>query len=440
LDTCPVADDPDPSATAPDGSGPVDEPDVESRPVDSEPPTWRTGALMAASRIAVGLVVAHFTVTWFPGTVLHTPLGTLNDGRWLGAFDRWDAAHYLQIAGHGYPASDPSLRVFFPGYPLVVRSVSAASGGLIGLVASACLVSMAAFLASGALLYRLVASRFGRRAALASTVLFCWFPTSIFFLAPYSEALFALEILIFATLLDRRRWWWAAAVAGLASATSPQGLVLALAIGVAAVLAHRGPARVVGSVALSAWGLVGYTLFLGVRFGRPLAFVQQETYWHRVAGFPLVAVIENLATVPHQVHQARVTTGVLHTAALDVSWMWALDDIGLLLATAVLVYLVIAKLRARTSPESSPAGRMPVVWLVILAGIVGIVSTTAIRAPGAPANPEADIRLLCVAFPVYPGLYLMTGGRRTVLVGGLVLTVVAALITQVLFSLGYWVT
>jgi Mannosyltransferase (PIG-V) len=405
----------------------------------------RTGVWIALSRIVAGVVVGHAAVVLFPQSVLHTRLGTLSNGAWLEVFDRWDARYYLTIATHGYPAHAPGVRAFFPGYPLVVQVVHVLTGGLLTFPQAACLVSMTAFIAAAGLLYRLVASRFTARTALISTLLFCWFPTSVFFLAPYSEALFALEILVVATLVDKGRWWWAALVAGYASATSPESVALTGALVVAALVAHRSLRRTVGYALVGSFGAVAYVAFLGLRFGKPLAFADALPGFHRVVMVPLVGMVENIGAI----HQVLTTphspiTGIRHltTTALwsNVVWMWLVDDIALLLAVCALITLITVSLRHRRDTGAPFEYPVPIFWMVLLAVIIATASATVIHAPGGPVSTEAVARLVSVAFPLYVGLTLMVRRWRAPVVAGLALSIAAALVTQVLFNLGYWVT
>ena len=405
----------------------------------------RTGVWIALSRIVAGVVVGHGAVALFPESVLHSRLGTLSNGTWLEVFDRWDARYYLTIAAHGYPAHAPGVRAFFPGYPLVVRLVHVLTGGLLTYAQTACLVSMAAFVTAAGLLFRLVASRFTAPTALISTLVFCWFPTSAFFLAPYSEALFALEILTVATLLDRGKWWWAALVAGYASATSPESVALTGALVIAALVARRGLTRTVGYALVGSFGAVAFVSYLGIRFGKPLAFVDALPRFHRVAMVPLVGLVENIGAV----HQVLTTphspiTGVRHLTATglwsNVVWMWLVDDVALVLAVCALATLIVVTLRHRRSANPPLESPVPIAWTVLLAVIIAAASSTVIYVPGGPVSTEAVGRLVSVAFPLYVGLTLMVRRRRALVVVALTLSVAAALATQVLFNFGYWVT
>jgi hypothetical protein len=400
---------------------------------------WRTGAWIAVSRLVAGVLIAHAVVVLFPQSMMHSKLGTLSRGTWLGAFDRWDAGHYTAIAAHGY-GGHPDQAAFFPGYPLVIRLVGEVTGGTATDAQLGCLISFAAFVGAAGLLYPLVARRFGTRAGLVSTVLFCWFPTSVFYLAPYSEALFALEIVAVATLVDRGRWWWAAVVAGYASATSPESVALTAALVVAALVAGRGLRRTVGYAVVGSLGAAAYLVYLGVRLGSPLAFAHALPDYHRITLPPFVATVENIGSVHRELSSMGSTTGTARSLLANVVWMWVVDDVAVVAAAAALIGLVVLAVRARRTPGSSIGARIPLAWLVILGGILLIASSTAIRTPGTLANTEGVARLLGVAFPLYVGLYLLVRRWQAPIVIGLGVSVAAAVVTQVLFNLGWWVT
>lgn len=436
---------------------PATAPVPATAPEAQPPETSWIGAWVAIGRIIVGVVVAHAVVVLFPQSVQHTKLGTLSSGTWFGTFDRWDASYYTAIAARGYPSHPAYVRAFFPGYPVVIRVVHVMSGGLLGYSQTGSVVSFAAFIAAALLLHRLVARRFGSRAAMVAVLLFCWCPTSCFFLAPYTEALFALEILLVATLLDRGRWWPAALVAGYATATSPEAAAITLAIVVAALIARRGTARIVGYAVAGGWGAAAYMIFLGIRFGDPLAFAAVLSHWQRVEGFPFVGVVRNVSSIHRVLGQAGPLGTESNVIAHNVALVWLLDDFMMVVAGCALVYLVVIALRARSAtgaldtrsplaaasaPDSrSPVGgRVPMTWIVVLGGIVAIASTTTIRFAGTFTSTEADARLVSVAFPLYPALYLMLRRWPGTIILLITSTIAAALLFQVMFNLGYWMT
>ena len=118
--------------------------------------------------------------------------------------NRWDALRFEEIASFGY-ATDDASAAFLPGYPLVIRGVDTFSPfGPFG----------SAILAALVVLYGLTAREFDVPMARRAVVLLASFPTSFFFLAPYSESLFLLLTLL-------TFWWYRTArwtIGGLAGA------------------------------------------------------------------------------------------------------------------------------------------------------------------------------------------------------------------------------
>lgn len=405
--------------------------------------TWAligTGVWIGISRVTAGVLVAHAVLALFPQSLVRSGLGTLSTGSWLGAFDRWDARYYLTIAAHGYPAHAPDVRAFFPGYPIVVRAAYLLTGGIFSYPQVGCLVSFAAFALASGLLYRLASKLYGVRAALVSTLIFCWFPTSCFFLAPYSESLFALQILAVATLIDRGKWWWAAGVAGYASATSPESAALTGALLVAALISHRGARRSIGYALVGSLGAAAYIGYLGIRFGKPFQFGQVLPDFHRTAVVPLFGLIENLGSLHHAIADLASTKPGLKPFAYNIIWMWLVDDAAVVLALCALVTLVVVTVRKRRAAGADATEAHAVARIVLLAGITLLASATVIRSMGSSASTEGAARLVSVAFPMYLGLYLMVRRWQAPIIIGLSLTIAAALVTQIMFNLGYWVT
>jgi hypothetical protein len=398
---------------------------------------------MAVGRVVAGVLVAHFVLMLFPHSLLRSTVGTLSTGTWTGAFDRWDAAYYTTIAAHGYPAHAPDARAFFPGYPLVIRLAHELTGGVLSYVQTAWLVSSTAFVAATVVLVGLADRRFGTRVAVVSTALYCWFPTSVFYLAPYSEALFALEILAVAALVQRDRWWWAALVTGYATATSPEAVVLTASLVVAAVIARRGIWRTVAYALVGSLGIAGFVAFLGASFGTPFAFTQVQTDFHRVVVFPFSGLVRNIGAIVQVLAAHRSDVAVLPNLSADalwsnIAWMWFVDDVVLVAAVVALAVLVVRTIVDRRERRPVEA-RVPVHWLVILASLILIPSATVIH-QGGYVSTESAARLVGVAFPLYLGLALLVRRRPVWLVLGLALSVGTALVVQVLFNLGYWVT
>ena len=127
----------------------------------------------------------------------------------LAPLARWDSVWYLRIADSGYGESAPRA-AFFPLYPLLIRSLGTLLGGSeAALLVVAYLVSLIAFVAALALLYKLVVLERGRQVAPATLLLLAVFPAAVFFGAPYSESLFLLLAVGAFYAARTGRWAWA---------------------------------------------------------------------------------------------------------------------------------------------------------------------------------------------------------------------------------------
>ncbi|MGZ8625357.1 MAG: mannosyltransferase family protein [Actinomycetota bacterium] len=243
---------------------------------------------------AIGLVAAGVVPPIEPVGVPGWPAHPAPDPGWHNLFTAWerfDALWFLRIADTGYRTDDGSA-AFFPLYPLVVRAISFLLGGRP--FGASVIVSNAAFVAALAVTYLLTAMELGERRARTTIVLLAFFPTSFFFLMPYSEALFLL-LAVTALWSARRGRWALAGVAGaLAGLTRSTGIVLAPAIAVEALHRReegRGPAWP-GLLAAGATGL-GTLAYLGwwqVKAGDWLTPITRQENWERVFSWPWVTL------------------------------------------------------------------------------------------------------------------------------------------------------
>lgn len=114
----------------------------------------------------------------------------------FGGLLRWDAHHFMQIANHGY-VFEQSL-AFFPLYPMLARFLALILSNIFAyfdleswILFSFIVINITCFILSALCLYDLTVLVLGRKFALKATILFCFNPASIFFTAPYTEALFS---------------------------------------------------------------------------------------------------------------------------------------------------------------------------------------------------------------------------------------------------------
>jgi hypothetical protein len=408
---------------------------------------------VATSRIVLGLLFAHLVVVLLPQSRQHLPGGTLNGSTWFGAFDRWDSAYYLLIAQHGYPASDPARTAFFPGYPMLVSLLHGLTLGALGWVGSATAVSWAAFVAGAVVLYRLAARLYSPRVALIAVLLFCWVPTSLFFLSPYSEGLFALEIAAVLALVERERFWAAAGIAAYASATSPESVALTLVIVVAAVMAGRGVARVVAYAVVSGLGLAAYACFLWARFGDPFEFVRVQQDWRRSEQLPFVGLYRNVLALKDYLVGPGPRAGGTTPTWSNIRWVWVLDDVALVVAALLVVALAwlcasrwpSSDRRVGSATATAPGGEsapVPVSFVVVSFVVVALAACTTISPYARPvwASSEGEARFVSVAVPLYVGAALLVRRSAALIAFAVGTCAVGALLFQAMYNLGYWVT
>ncbi len=190
----------------------------------------------------------------------------------LAPWAHWDGYWYLSIARFGYAVKESAA--FFPLYPLLVHVLG---DNLI----VALLLSTVAFAAGSWVLYQLAAEEAGKRAAWFAVVALAFFPVSYYFTSAYPEAL--VLVLSTASLLMARRgrFGWAAVLAGITSAASVYGVLLAVPI-VLYMWRRRRPLTSYLWVAAVPAGVIGFMVKLYFTFNNPLMFkAVQHPYWGR---------------------------------------------------------------------------------------------------------------------------------------------------------------
>jgi hypothetical protein len=212
-------------------------------------------------------------------------LGPFDFNAMIRAMCHSDGAFYVAIADSGYDYSEnvASIVAFFPGYPLIVRYVSA----IIGMPAATTAVVVAnLFLLIATFLLSAYCLRRPKPTPLLQTlVIFAAFPTTFFFHMAYSESLFlCLAILFMLGIASHWRPWLVAIVAGAATGVRPVGvaLLVPLAMYLSATNASftYSTLRKGAVMLLGTWGLVAYMSYQYLEFGDALAFAKTQRF-HR---------------------------------------------------------------------------------------------------------------------------------------------------------------
>ncbi|MFN2490738.1 MAG: mannosyltransferase family protein [Actinomycetota bacterium] len=286
--------------------------------------SWReAGKILLLTRV-VFLVVAY-AGAWF----LATSRGGLTVG-FLDLWARWDATHFFAIAERGYAGAGPNDGAFFPGFPLLLRLVGVAG---LPLAAAGLIVSAGASLVAFAFLFRLAEHDAGAGAGRRAVLYLALFPTAVFLVAPYSEALYLAGAIPAFFFARRRRWELVGPPAALAVATRAVGLFLVLGLVVEYLSQHDfARARVraaLGSLALAVLPVIAYGAYLGATRGDVLFFLTaQRLGWYRDFTNPVSSFVSTWNTwsgVDYPSNWLFAWRAEIVAAALGVGFVaWAL--------------------------------------------------------------------------------------------------------------------
>ena len=310
--------------------------------------------------IAIASRILLFGANWFTLRIVprlplypaQLPDSFLPNETYLDGWARWDTAHYVTIALHGYGGAgnqsyDGGLG-FFPLFPLLMRGLAVISGQAVtegSLAVAAIAIATACFLVAIPLFAALVSRRFGPAVARTATLLLCISPFSYFFTAGYSESLFLLLVVLAFTSADRRWWMLAAVCAALATSSRLVGLALPPALLLLAWKRDVPLRTLIGIAAVSPLGTLAYGLFTWWRFDDPLAYFTAQQHWggwYEHVGYYVELFLlhprETLLGDPrHLVIVLNVALFALWLVSLP--WVWRLLDPGIALFTTLIVVI-----------------------------------------------------------------------------------------------------
>lgn len=365
----------------------------ENKVAASQGPGRARGAALPAIRYALVAYLASrallLAVALVNGALRHHAL--------LHELGNWDGLLYRQLANNGYPNHVPHARStlgFFPLYPLMMWPLGHALSWLTSqsivnsLTLAGVIISGIGGLIATVLVQRLASGWWGEAAGRRAVVLFCLFPGSVVFSMSYAEGV-AVPLAAGCILaLQRRRWLLAGALAAIATATTPESVVLVLVCAVAAgvELRRRGwrARRSLLAPLLAPTGLVAFLVYLWAHTGTPLAYTEAQKYgWNEktdlLALGHLVRSLANEISFSHFNHPTINLNLVVGVAGVVV----------------LVLLLVLLARRWRTISVEAWVWTLGVTYLMVSSEFT-------------PPNP----RLLLTAFPLVtvPACYLRRGG------------------------------
>ena len=279
---------------------------LEPLPIPAANPSLR----VAAQQVLCPFLLSRVWITIFV-YLGHTredlgPVGRIWPGIphwWLNAWTNYDSEWFLRIAGSGY---EPTTTAFFPLYPLLLRlaGTNEVAIALWGVILSNILFFIG-------LVYFLKLTSLDHNAQIAQLAvwLLCFFPTTMYFSAVYTESLFLLCIVATFYCVRINSWAGAGCWALLASLTKNSGPLIFAALcleyfqkrqsnGTHASDARQGISKTALLVALLP--LLGFVVVQGYfvwKFGGLTAGIESQKSFGRALGWPWVPVVQDFVDI-----------------------------------------------------------------------------------------------------------------------------------------------
>lgn len=388
---------------------------------------------MALFTIIVIWRLVLFFVAWFSQTLyLFIPKFPYSDiylipsglPQWIWAWANFDGVHYLTISSHGYFAQ--FTQAFFPLYPLIIGF----TGGLIPfgqlfsrLIIVGLVVSFISFILAIHIFQSLLRLDYDQNKVRWMILFLLVFPTSFYFGALYTEALFLL-LTVSAFWFARRNQWWLCSMCGaLATATRITGIVLLPVLVWERFASLRGdylkkvnkkhPVTRIKSlwffsrhILLSPilyvvpLGLVIYMVYLKVAYGDPLYFWHAQSVWGAERS-------GNILISPPQViwRYVKILTSIPPVTSDQQTLIWKFLPefwVALLELSAFLFGIIILLLGHRQKIRS---GYLIYGWLALL---LPVLTGTFSSVP----------RYLLIIFPLYISLGLIKNNLLKIILLG----------------------
>ena len=321
---------------------------------------------------------------------------------------RWDGYWYVEVAREGYPSQvleghgngAQSNLGFFPVFPFLIRVVRAVTP--FDLRESAVIVSVISGAAAFVVLWFLIRRLTDEGTATRSIVLLAFAPSAFVLGMGYSEALLLLLAGVCLWALVAERWLLAGIAAAIASASRPNGFVLAACCAWAAIAAYRRTKSFKPFIApaLAPLGLIAFFAMLQVRAGDFGAYIKtQHRGWNQ--GFDAGA----------------------HTfTTLMKVFAHPLRDFNLLCSLlAVIVVIICAVLMVKWRP--------PFIFVIFTVGILGLALTS--------TSLTSTPRFVMTAFPLTVALARKIEGAVFLAIVGVSASLMAGLFILSSLSIFY---
>ncbi|MDX1919454.1 MAG: glycosyltransferase family 39 protein [Candidatus Caenarcaniphilales bacterium] len=297
----------------------------------------------------------------------------------INQLEKADVYWYMNIATEGYlqkpfTSEDYQNWAFYPLWPAILwlsnfTNLSMFSFGLI--------VCNLLFVASVALMYKLLKKSFSKEISFLSCILFLLFPYSYYFSRPGNESIFLFLTLLVFIFAQKKQWLWAGIFGALSTLARVQGLFIIFPILYLYWKDYRDTKKFnwsIASVTLIPLSLCGFMYHLYYQTGNFFASFEIQKAWHNGASYPFDAMFKYLH----------------HPVIYAHSWELSITTFSFMLSSVILAVWLVLK---------NKKYKIPVEYLLLM-GFHIFVNV-------ARTNLMAGNRYLIVVFPLFIGLAIM---------------------------------
>ena len=231
--------------------------------------------IVAMVVVIVGVLLGWHSNRIFPANPISTLHYTAEPGNHLSLLSDWDGPAYLNIVGSGYLIYPRAS--LFPFYPITIYLVHLVVPSALD---SALLVSWLSFVVAIYFYIKIIKKLYGTKKTenvLQAVTFFVLFPTAIFFIASYTESLFAMLALGAIYFVLTRRIVWSALLLMLSTATHITGVFVLILTALMLLEQKEKIYKVFLYAAVGSLGIFSYTYYLHLHFHDALAFLHSQT-------------------------------------------------------------------------------------------------------------------------------------------------------------------
>lgn len=239
---------------------------------------------------------------------------------WLNVWTTYDSTYFIEIAQHGYR---PLTTAFFPLYPLLMHAFGPDENSI---ALAGVVISNASFLVALWLMLCVSALQFGEVTARRSVLVLAFFPTAVYSMAVYSDALFLMLSLGALYAVRQSKWWLGGVLGTLAALTRNAAPILAPALMLEWWLQRRQTGnstrrRTALWLLMPAVAFVALQLYFSHRFGR-LTLLQAQESFGRAPSWPWIPIWRDLVDLGRQFTPVAVLSVASSCLVFVFAWRY----------------------------------------------------------------------------------------------------------------------